>query len=76
MIHISICKVEKILKSNLNWVLSPSPLVKIQIMGGKVYLRCKGKTLLGDVNKLFIFKSLLTTPRNVLPYYLKQTSRP
>ena len=41
---------------------SPSPSVKIQIMGRKVYLRCKGKTLLGDVNKLFVFKSLLTTP--------------
>jgi hypothetical protein len=26
--------------------------VKIQIMGGKVCLRCKGKTLLGVVNKL------------------------
>ena len=28
-------------------------------MGRKVCLRCKGKTLLGDVNKLFFFKSLL-----------------
>jgi hypothetical protein len=27
--------------------------VKIQIMGGKVGLRCKGKTLLGVANKLF-----------------------
>jgi hypothetical protein len=27
--------------------------VKIQIMGGKVCLRCKGKTLVGIVNKLF-----------------------
>jgi hypothetical protein len=26
-------------------------------MGGKVLFRCKGKTLLGDVNKLFVFKS-------------------
>ena len=31
---------------------SPSTSVKIQIMGGKVCLRCKGKTLLGVVNKL------------------------
>ena len=45
--------------------------VKIQIMGGKVCLRCKGKTLLGDVNKLLKTKSLFTTPSNVLPYYLK-----
>ena len=41
--------------------------MKIQIMGGKVCLRHKGKTLLGIVNKLFVFKSLLTTPSNVLP---------
>ena len=64
-------KVEKILKGNLD--LIPSPSVKIQIMGGKVCLRCKGKTLLGDVNKLFVFKSLLTMPSNVLPLHLKQT---
>jgi hypothetical protein len=29
-------------------------------MGGKVCLRCKGKTLLGIVNKLLKTKSLLT----------------
>ena len=63
-------KAEKILKGNLDSLLSPSSSVKIQIMGGKVCLRCKGKTLLGVVNKL-LFKSLLTTPSNVLPYYLK-----
>jgi hypothetical protein len=44
---------------------SPSPSVKIQIMGGKVCLRCKGKTLLGDVNKLLKTKKLLTSPCNV-----------
>ena len=43
-------KVEKILKCSLH--LIPSPSVKIQIIGGKVFLRCKGKTLLGVVNKL------------------------
>ena len=32
-------KVEKILKGSLDSIPSPSPLVKIQIMGGKVYLR-------------------------------------
>ena len=58
------CKVEKILKGSLD-------SVKIQIMGGKVCLRCKGKTLLGVVNKLLKTKSLLTSPNNVLPYYLK-----
>ena len=29
--------------------------------------------MLGDVNKLFAFKSLLTMPSNVLPLHLKQT---
>ena len=62
-------KVEKILKGSLD--LIPSPSMKIQIMGGKVCLRCKGKTLLGIVNKLLKTKSLLTSPSNVLPYYLK-----
>jgi hypothetical protein len=60
-------KVEKIFKEDS----IPSPSVKIQIMGGKVCLRCKGKTLLGDVNILLVFKSLLATPSNGLPYYLK-----
>ena len=46
-------KVEKILKGILDLISSPSPSVKIQIMSGKVCLRCKVKTLLGDVNKLF-----------------------
>ena len=33
------CKVEKILKGSLDLIPSPSPSVKIQIIGGKVYLR-------------------------------------
>ena len=64
-------KVEKILKGSLDSIPSPSPSVKIQIMGGKVCLRCKGKTLLGVVNKLLKTKSLLTSPSNVLPYHFK-----
>ena len=44
-------KVEKILKGSLDWILSPSPSVKIQTMGRKVCLKRKGKTLLG-FNKL------------------------
>ena len=36
-------KVEKISEDNLNLISSPSPSVKIQIMGGKVCFRCKGK---------------------------------
>ena len=58
-------KVEKILKGSLDLIPSPSPSVKIQIMDGKVCLRCKGKT-----------KSLLTSPSNVLPLHLKQTFPP
>ena len=57
-------KVENILKGNLDLIPSPSPAVQIQIKGGKVCLRRKGKTLLGIVNKLFVFKSLLTTSSN------------
>ena len=62
-------KVEIFLKGSLDAI--PSPSVKIQIMGGKVYLRCKGKTLLGVVNKLLKTKSLLTLPSHVLPYNIK-----
>ena len=69
-------KVERFLKGSLDSIPSPSPSVKIQIMGGKVCSRCKGKTLLGVVNKLLKTKSLLTSPSNVLPYYLKETFQP
>ena len=62
-------KVEKILKGSLDSIPPPSTSMKIQIMGGKVCLRCKGKTLLGVANKLLKTKSLLTSPNNVLPYY-------
>ena len=65
-------KVGKILKGSLDPIQSPSPLVKVQIMGGKICLKCKCKTLLSVVNKL-LKKSLLTAPSNVLPLYLKQT---
>ena len=50
-------KVEKILKGSLDSIPSPTPSVKIEIMGGNVCLRFKGKTLLGVVNKLFVFRS-------------------
>jgi hypothetical protein len=45
--------------------------MKFQIMGGKVCLKCKGKTLLGVAINLLKTKSLLTPPSNILPYYLK-----
>ena len=44
-------KVENVLKGSLDSIPLPSPSVKIQIMGKKVCLRCKGKTLMGVVNK-------------------------
>ena len=44
-------KVEKILKGSLDLIPSPSSSVKTQIMGGKDWLSCKGKTLLGIVKK-------------------------
>jgi hypothetical protein len=50
--------------------------VKILIFGRKVYLKEEGKTLLGNVNKLFVLKKLLTTPNNALPLHLKQTFPP
>ena len=46
-------KVEKILKGSLDLILSPSPSVKIQVMGWKVGLRCKGKTLPGKTKSMF-----------------------
>ena len=71
-----ICKVKQILKGSLDSIPSPSPSVKIQIMGGKICLRGKGETLLGAVNKLLKTKSLLITPKNVLLLHLKQTFTP
>ena len=64
-------KVENMLNGSLDSIPSPSPSVKIQIMGRKVCLKCKDKTLLGVVNKPLKTKKLLTSPSNILPYYLK-----
>ena len=52
----------KVLKGSLDLTPSTKPSVKIQIVGGKVCLRCKGKTLFGVVNKLLKTISLLTSP--------------
>ena len=64
-------KIENILKDNLDSIPSPTNAVKIQIMVGKVCLRCTSKILLGVVKKLLKRKSFLTSPSNVSPYYLK-----
>jgi hypothetical protein len=51
-------KVKKISEDSLQLITSPQPSVKIQNMGGKVCLRCKGKTLLGIVNKHILFSKV------------------
>jgi hypothetical protein len=63
---IQVLKVENILKCSLDSI--PSPSVKIQIMGGNVCLRCKGKPLLSVVNKLL---KTMFVDITLLPYYLK-----
>ena len=52
MVNIYLAKVEKILKGRLDPIPSPQTSVKIQIICGKVCLRCKGKTLQAIVNNL------------------------
>ena len=66
-------KVEKIWKGSLDSIPSPSPSVKIQIMGGKFCLRYKGKTLLGNVNILLKNKKSVDITQQCL--YLKKPSR-
>ena len=63
--------IEKVLKGSLNLISSPSPSIKVHIMGAKICLRCKGKILFGVVYKILKTKSLLTSPSNISPYYLK-----
>ena len=46
-------KVEKILKGSLDSIASHSPSVKIQIMGGKVCLKCKAQNIAGRYQKTF-----------------------
>ena len=67
-------KVEKILIGSLDLIPSPSPSVKIQIMGRKVWLRCKGKTLLGIVNnditkQCFALSPQVNFPANNLNFH-------
>ena len=68
-------KVENILRGSLDSIPSPSPSVKIQILGGKVCLRCKGKTLLGVVNKLLKIKKFVDRAQLTLAH-LKQIFPP
>ena len=65
-------KVEKILKGSLDSILSPSPLVKIQIMGGKICLRCniagccqqtfENKKFVDNTQQCFAFMSQANFP--------------
>ena len=64
---IEVYKVENILKGSLDLIPSPSPSVKIQITGRKVCLRCKGKTLLGVVNKLLKIKKFVDNDQQFTP---------
>ena len=50
-------KVENILKGSLDSIPSPSPSVKIQIMGRKFWVRCKGKSLQNITQQWFALKS-------------------
>ena len=62
-----IFKVEKILKGILDSI--PSPSVKVQIMGGKVCLRCKGKTLPGVVNRPGCQQTFCFPAHNLNPHW-------
>ena len=64
-------KVEKVLKGSLDLIPSPSPSMKIQIMGGKISLGCKGKKLLGVDNsqKCFAFISQANFPTHYLNFH-------
>ena len=68
----NIFKVEKNLKGGPDLISSPWEKFK----SCEVWLRCRGKTLLGVVNKHLKTKSLLTSPSNALSYYLKKTFPP
>ena len=65
----SFSKVEKIVKDSLDSISPPSPSVKIQIMGGKVCLRCKGKTLLGINQQCFVLLPQVKYPANNLNFH-------
>ena len=64
-------KVQKILEGSLDLISSPSTSVKIQIIGGKLYLRRKGKTLLGIVNKLLKPKKLVNVTQQCFDLLLQ-----
>ena len=66
-------KVEKILKGSLDLIPSPSPSIKIQIMGRRVRLRCKIKTLIGKfvdiTQQCFVLFPQVNFPANNLNFH-------
>ena len=57
--QLNLSKVEKTYENRLDLIPSPSSSMKSQIIGGKVCLRCKHKTILGVVNKLLKTKKFV-----------------
>ena len=67
-------KLEKILKGSLNSIPSHSPSVKIQIMGRKICLRCKGKTLLcvDNAQQCFSFTPQANFTAHILNFHWRK----
>ena len=68
-------KVKKILKDSMDSISSPSPSLKIQIMGGKVCLSCEKQNIAGCCQQTFEYKTFVTLPSNVLPLCFNKLSR-
>ena len=62
-------KVEKILKGSLYLIPSPSPLLKIQIMGGKVCLSCKVLEALTSPSNVLLLTLLKLTDYSKIVFY-------
>ena len=65
-------EVENILKGSLVSIPSPSPLVKIQIMGSKACLRCEGKTLLDITQQCSALLPQVNFPANNLNFHRRR----
>ena len=68
-------KVEKTFKSSLDFIPSPSPSVKIQIMGGKVYCRSQqtfeNKKFLDNTQQCFALLPQVNFPANNLNFHYR-----
>ena len=61
-------KVEKILKGSLDSISSPSPSMKIQIMGGKVSLSCKRQNIAGLCQQTFCFQKFVDNAKQFFAF--------